>query len=103
MHWIETLGSRRSLISWDRPKRRCVTGATLLLAGQTKEDPASLLTLVGIVVVIAAVCAMAFVFAGRVAQLLGVTGNVVMSRLLGVVLAALAVQFVIDGGRAAFG
>lgn len=77
--------------------------ATLLLAGQTKEDPASLLTLVGIVVVIATVCAIAFVFAGRVARLLGVTGNVVMSRLLGVVLAALAVQFVIDGGRAAFG
>ena len=77
--------------------------ATLLLAGQTKAEPAPLLTLVGIIIVIAAVCAIAFVFAGRVARLLGVTGNVVMSRLLGVVLAALAVQFVIDGGRAAFG
>lgn len=77
--------------------------ATLLLAGQTKEDPAPLLTLVGIIVVIAAICTMAFVFADRAARLLGVTGNVVMSRLLGVVLAALAVQFVIDGGRAAFG
>lgn len=77
--------------------------ATLLLAGQPEEGPAYLLALVGIIVVIAAVCATAFVFASGVARLLGVTGNVVMSRLLGVVLAALAVQFVIDGGRAAFG
>lgn len=77
--------------------------ATLLLAGQTKADPASLLTLVGIIMVMAAVCAIVFLFAGSVSRLLGVTGNVVLSRLLGVVLAALAVQFVIDGGRAAFG
>ena len=37
----------------------------------------------------------------RIEKLLGVTGNVVLQRLLGVILAALAVQYVIDGVRAA--
>jgi multiple antibiotic resistance protein len=35
--------------------------------------------------------------AERVSRLLGVTGNVVLSRLLGVILAGLAVQFIING------
>ena len=47
-----------------------------------------------------AACLLVFLAAGRIERLLGVTGNVVLSRLLGVILAALAVQFVIDGVRA---
>jgi multiple antibiotic resistance protein len=35
--------------------------------------------------------------AERVSRLLGTTGNLVLTRMLGVVLAALAVQFVING------
>jgi multiple antibiotic resistance protein len=50
--------------------------------------------------VIAAVCLLVFLAAGRIERLLGATGNTVLSRLLGVLLAALAVQFVIDGVKA---
>ena len=40
------------------------------------------------------------VMSERVSRLLGVTGNIVLTRMFGLVLAAMAVQFVIDGVRA---
>jgi multiple antibiotic resistance protein len=77
--------------------------ATILLAGQAAYRPASLVVLLAVVVVVMAACLAAFLAAGRIGKLLGVTGSVVLSRLLGVLLAALAVQYVVDGIRAAFG
>jgi len=77
--------------------------ATILLAGQAAYRPAWLAVLLAVVVVVMAACLVAFFAAGRIGKLLGVTGSVVMSRLLGVILAALAVQYVVDGVRAAFG
>jgi multiple antibiotic resistance protein len=74
--------------------------ATILLAGRAHGDPMMLVGLLAVIAVVIAICGLVFLFAGRIERLLGVTGNVVLSRLLGVILAALAVQFVIDGIRA---
>ena len=73
--------------------------ATLLLSGQAAGRPLWIAALLGIVVGVMAVCLAVFLLANRIDRLLGITGNVVLSRLLGVLLAALAVQFVIDGVR----
>jgi multiple antibiotic resistance protein len=75
--------------------------ATVLLAGRAGGDPLRLGALLGVIAVVLALCFVVFTLAARIAKLLGTTANVVLSRLLGVLLAALAVQFVIDGVRAA--
>jgi multiple antibiotic resistance protein len=74
--------------------------ATVLLAGRTDGNLAALAILLGVICAVVAICYAAFVAAGRIGRALGTTGNVVLSRLLGVLLAALAVQYVIDGIRA---
>jgi multiple antibiotic resistance protein len=45
-------------------------------------------------------CFIVFLLARQIDRALGTTGNIVLARLLGVILASLAVQFVIDGVRA---
>jgi multiple antibiotic resistance protein len=56
--------------------------------------------LLAVVVLVSVACFVAFTYAAAIGRLLGMTGNIVLSRLLGVLLAALAVQFVVDGIRA---
>ena len=75
--------------------------AMILLAGRAGGDPLLLVTLAAICGLVILSCLAVFLTATPIAKLLGVTGNVVLTRLLGVILAALAVQFVIDGVRAA--
>jgi multiple antibiotic resistance protein len=75
--------------------------ATILLAGQAGGRPEWIACLLAVIVAALLACMAAFLAATRIGKLLGVTGNIVMSRLLGVVLAALAAQYVIDGVRAA--
>ncbi len=74
--------------------------ATVLLAGQVR-DPVMLMALMSVIAVVCGLTFATFLFARHITRVLGITGNIVMSRLLGVILAALAVQYVIDGVRAA--
>jgi len=80
--------------------------ATILLAGRAHSDVGGLGDLVELAILIAAIVAVAaaslvsFLCAEWIGGLIGVTGNIVLSRLLGVLLAALAVQYVVDGIRA---
>jgi len=76
--------------------------AAILLAGQAAYRPQWLAVLLVVVVMVMAASLVSFFAAERIRKLLGVTGNVVLSRLLGVILAALAVQYVVDGVRTAF-
>ena len=73
--------------------------ASVLMAGRAGGDPVKLGILFAVIVAIMLLCLAVFLMATRIGKLLGVTANVVLSRLLGVLLAALAVQFVIDGVR----
>jgi multiple antibiotic resistance protein len=74
--------------------------ATVLLSGQSAGRPATIAVLLGVIVVVCLVSGIVFLVASRIERFLGVTGNILLSRLLGVILAALAVQFVVDGVKA---
>ncbi len=74
--------------------------ATVLLSGRAGGSPLLLAALIAVVIAVAAACLVTFLLAPPIGALLGRTGNIVLSRLLGVLLAALAVQYVVDGIRA---
>jgi multiple antibiotic resistance protein len=76
--------------------------ATVLLAGQAGGRTVPLAILIGVIAAVAVACLVTFLVAEGIGNLLGITGNVVLERLFGVILAALAVQFVLDGVRAVF-
>jgi len=77
--------------------------ATVLLAGHAQGNWLLLGLLIVAIALVVGFCVVAFNFASRIAALFGMTGNIVLSRLLGVLLAALAVQYVVDGARAIWG
>ncbi len=72
--------------------------ATILLAG-TLSSATSRLALIAIILICIASCYIVFFLAERIDRFLGETGRSILTRLLGVILAALAVQFVADGIR----
>jgi multiple antibiotic resistance protein len=71
--------------------------AAMLLAGRAANDWQALGGLLAIIAIVMLLCYFVFLGAEQLSRLLGTTGNIVLTRMLGVVLAALAVQFVIDG------
>ena len=73
--------------------------ATVLLAGRAEGNLLLIGVLFAVVALVVGCCLAVFTFAMRISRYLGMTGNIVLSRLLGVLLAALAVQYVVDGIR----
>ncbi len=73
--------------------------ATILLSGQF-SNAADRTVLVAIILAIIVLTWLIFLLSERVDHLLGDTGRSILTRLLGVILAALAVQFVADGVKA---
>jgi multiple antibiotic resistance protein len=74
----------------------------VLLLGRADSQPghaAAVLAVLALVMLLVLIC---LVGAGHVFRVLGVTGSNVISRVLGIILAALAVQFIIDGVIQAF-
>ena len=74
--------------------------ATILLSGQFSAQSFGWAWLVAIVVVVMVIVMAAFVLAERIDRYLGATGRTILTRLLGLLLAALSVQFVADGIKA---
>jgi len=77
--------------------------SVMILAGESGRVPNGLVIVLGTTAAVLAMCYAALRMAAGLARLLGQTGVNVVTRVLGVLLAALAVQYVADGVRALLG
>lgn len=75
--------------------------ATILLAG-TLSSSFDKAQLIGVIAFNLILTLLTLAIAERLDRFLGMTGRAILTRLLGVILAALAAQFVVDGAKAAF-
>lgn len=71
--------------------------ATMILLVSQNSGPAAVLAIHGVMAAVLALTYVLFRAGGMIERLLGGTGVVVVTRLLGILLAALSVQFVVDG------
>lgn len=71
----------------------------ILLAGQAEGNTAMTIGYIGVMLVVVCLVFVMFLLAGLIEHLLGRTGINVVTRILGMLLAALSVQFVLDGMR----
>jgi len=72
-------------------------GAAVLLMANARGDLALQATVIASILAILALTLVALLLASKIQQILGVTGMHVISRVMGVLLSALAVQFIFDG------
>jgi multiple antibiotic resistance protein len=71
--------------------------AMILLSGKAQGSVELLLALFAVAAFVMLACYLCFLIAEQISNTMGITGRAVISRLLGIILAALAVQFIIDG------
>ncbi|MBS8273194.1 MarC family protein [Thalassospira tepidiphila] len=76
--------------------------SVMLLMGKFEDNIAMQASVIGVVAVVMVIAFIFFLLANVVAKRLSPTVATVVSRLLGMILAALAVQFIIDGIKQAF-
>jgi multiple antibiotic resistance protein len=72
----------------------------LLMVGNRGDNPVVLAAELGVLALVLGLTMLALLFATPILRVLGETGANVVSRLLGVILAALAVQYMLDGLQA---
>lgn len=72
-------------------------GAAILLMANTEGDLTRQVIVIASLLAIMLFTGVALMLAGKINKLLGVTGMHVISRIMGVLLSALAVQFIFDG------
>lgn len=76
--------------------------AAILLGGDAGMQPLALGASLGVIALVLLICLVLFLLAEPISRMLGRAGSVVITRIFGVLLAALATQFVIDGLVSAF-
>jgi multiple antibiotic resistance protein len=73
--------------------------ATMILLAGRSEGPLEMIAILAVMAAVLALALLLFLSAGPIERGLGRTGINVVTRLLGMLLAALSVQFVLDGLR----
>lgn len=71
--------------------------AMILLGSELRDDPTTTFVVIAAMLSVVALVLLSFLAGGTIERLLGKTGINVITRLMGMLLAALSVQFVVDG------
>ena len=77
--------------------------SVVLIVDRAHGSPETAALLAGVLAAVLLLTLLCLLAAGGISRLLGVTGVNVIGRISGVILAALAVQFMLDGLKASFG